>query len=109
MDIESILKQVDQFFETDRPGDAEKLMLESVEQAQREGEDGVVLQLLNELIGYYRETSQKERVYQTVSQALEQAGRMGLEGTIPYATTLLNAATAYRACGRLREIGRAHV
>lgn len=103
MDIESILKQVDQFFETDRPGDAEKLMLESVEQAQREGEDGVVLQLLNELIGYYRETSQKERVYQTVSQALEQAGRMGLEGTIPYATTLLNAATAYRACGRLRE------
>ncbi len=103
MDIQSILKQVDAFFETGRPGDAEKLMLQSVEQAVQEGEDGVVLQLLNELIGYYRETSQKERVYQTVAQALEQALRMGLEGTIPYATTLLNAATAYRACGRLEE------
>lgn len=103
MDIQNILQQVDAFFEENKGEEAERLLLQSVERAVEEGDDGSLLQLLNELIGFYRETSQPEMVYRISAQAIAQAKRMGLEGTIPYATTLLNTATAYRACGKLEE------
>lgn len=101
MDIQRILAQVDDFFEQNKGEDAEKLMQQSIVQAVQEEDDGSLLQLLNELLSYYRETSQRENAFSIAAQAIAQAKRMGLEGTIPYATTLLNVANAYRACGRL--------
>lgn len=103
LDMEGILARVDAFFEANQAEKAEKLMQESAALAVREQDDEALLQLLNELIGYYRETGQKENVFQMAPRAIAQAERMGLAGTIPYATTLLNVATAYRACGRLQE------
>ena len=103
MDIQSVLRQVDIFFGENRGKEAEKLMQESVLQAVQEGDDNSLLQLLNELIGYYRETGQAEVSFQMAAQAIAQAERMGLEDTVPFATTLLNAANAYRAGGRLQE------
>lgn len=103
LDMEGILARVDAFFEANQGEEAERLMRESAALAVQEQDDEGLLQLLNELIGYYRETGQKENVFQIAPRAIAQAEKMGLAGTIPYATTLLNAATAYRACGRLRE------
>lgn len=103
MDIQSVLKQVDIFFEENRGEEAEKLMRESVVQAVQEQDDDSLLQLLNELAGYYREAGQTENSFQMAEQAVAQAERMGLAGTVPYATTLLNAANVYRAGGRLQE------
>ena len=103
MDIQSVLKQVDVLFEENRGEEAEKLMRESVVQAMGEQDDNSLLQLLNELAGYYREAGQTEHSFQMAQQAIAQAERMGLAGTVPYATTLLNAANVYRAGGRLQE------
>lgn len=103
LDMERILARVDAFFEANQGEEAERLMLESAALAVREQDDEGLLQLLNELIGYYRETGQKENVYRMAANAIAQAEKMGLAGTIPYATTLLNTATAYRVCGRLQE------
>lgn len=103
LDTDRILAQVDALYEENKGEEAERLMLQSVEEANRIQDEGAVLQLQNELLGYYRETSQREKVYQMASEAIGQATEMGLEGTVPYATTLLNVATAYRACGRLQE------
>ncbi len=103
MNIQNILAQVDAYFDADRGEDAERLLQQSVAEAEQEQDEGAKLQLLNELIGYYREVSRHEMVYKTVAQAIAQTEHMGLEGTIPHATTLLNAATAYRACGKLEE------
>lgn len=103
MDIESVLKQVDVLFEENRGAEAERLMRESVVQAMGEQDDNSLLQLLNELAGYYREAGQTEHSFQMAEQAIAQAERMGLAGTVPYATTLLNAANVYRAGGRLQE------
>ena len=103
MDIQSVLSQVDVLFGENRGKEAERLMQESVLQAVQEGDDNSLLQLLNELIGYYRETGQAEESFQMAAQAIAQAERMGLENTVPFATTLLNAANAYRAGGRLQE------
>jgi len=103
MDIQSILKQVDAFFEENRGEEAEKLMRECVAQAVEEQDDNSLLQLLNELIGYYRVVSRYEDAYQMGTQAISLAERMGLKGQVPYATTLLNTANAYRAGGRLTD------
>ncbi len=103
MDIHKVLAQVDAFFEENRGEEAEELMQQSIGQAVQEQDDASLLHLLNELLGYYRETSQKENAMKIASQAIAQADRMGLEGTIPYATTLLNVANACRVCGKLPE------
>lgn len=103
MDIQKVLDQVDNFFEENKGKEAERLMQDAVVQAMQEQDDNSLLQLLNELVGYYRESGQKENAFQMAEQAIAQAKRMGLEGTVPFATTLLNAANAYRAGGRLQE------
>ncbi len=103
MDIQNILAQVDALFEENRGEEAEKLMQESIAEAVREQDDNSILQLLNELLGYYRETSRYEEAYLLGERAIAQAERMGLQETIPYATTLLNVANVYRAGGRLEE------
>lgn len=103
MDIQGILNQVDVLFEENKGEEAEKLMRDAVVQAMQEQDDNSLLQLLNELAGYYREAGQTENSFQMAGQAVAQAERMGLAGTVPYATTLLNAANVYRAGGRLQE------
>lgn len=103
MDIQEIIKKADALLEENRGEEAEKLMLDSAGQAAREQDDGSLLQLLNELLGYYRETSRTEEARKIGEQAVFLAKRMGLQGTAPYATTLLNVATVCRAGGRLQE------
>lgn len=103
MDMEKILEQIDTFFANNQGEQARQLMEESIQVAIHEKDDESHLQLLNELLGYYRETSCVAESYQIAEQAIEQAKSMGLEGTLPYATTLLNVANAYRAGGRLED------
>ena len=103
MDIQEILKKVDSLFAENKGQEAEKLMLKSAARAVDEQDDGCLLQLLNELLGYYRETSQRENSFRIAEQAIALAEHMDLKGTLPYATTLLNVATVYRAGGRLQE------
>ncbi len=103
LDINGILAQVDGFYEENKGEEAEKLLLQSIGQAVSERDDTGLLHLLNELLGYYRETGQKANAMKIAGQTVEQAKRMGLQGTIPYATTLLNVANACRACGELED------
>lgn len=103
MNINEILQQVDECYAQNRGQDAEGIMLQGIELATREGNDEALLQLLNELLGYYRETGRVEESYVVAERAIVQAENMGLVGTIPYATTLLNVANAYRAGGRLQD------
>lgn len=103
MNINEILQQVDECYAQNRGEDAEEIMLRGIELATRERNDEALLQLLNELLGYYRETGRVEESYILADRAVAQAENMGLTGTLPYATTLLNVANAYRAGGRLQE------
>ncbi len=103
MNIEQILQKVDECYENNRGAEAESIMREAIALAVQEQDDESLLQLLNELLGYYRETSQVENSFAIAEQAVALAKRMGLEQTIPYATTLLNVANAYRAGGKLED------
>ena len=103
MDINKILQQVDSFYAESKGAEAEKLMLAAIQEAAENQENEILLQLLNELLGYYRETSQVENSIRIAQQAISLAEKMGLKDTIPHATTLLNVANAYRAGGKLQE------
>ncbi len=103
MNINEILSRVDTLYEQNQGAEAQKLMQQGIVEAVAGQDDEGLLQLLNELLGYYRETSQVENSFAIAARAVAQAERMGLEGTLPYATTLLNVANAFRAGGRLEE------
>ena len=103
MDIQKIFSQIDKLFEENKREEAEKLIQENIALAMEEQDDNSLLQLLNELLGFYRETGRHEEAALIADRSIAQAERMGLSGTIPYATTLLNVANAYRAGGRLEE------
>ena len=94
---------VDRMFDDNRASDAKAYMLDELERAKRCRDEAFCLEILNELIGYYRQTSEVEKLEQVCSEARETALGMGLEGTVPYATTLLNIANAYRSIGRLEQ------
>lgn len=103
MEINQILQQVDEYYEQSRGEEAQKLMEQAIALAVEKQDNEALLQLLNELLGYYRETSQTEKSFEVAQKAIALAEQMGLEDSIPYATTLLNVANAYRAGGRLQD------
>lgn len=101
MDIKNLRQTIDKLYEEGRSDEAERLMLEVAAVAADEGEDAFLLQILNELIGHYRETSEWDKAFEISDRAVMIAGRLYPECSVPYATTLLNAASMYRAAGRL--------
>ena len=63
MDISGILEAEDRLFEENRAEEVEELLMGAISVAVDEGDGGALLQLLNELIGYYRESSRFEDAY----------------------------------------------
>ncbi|MBE5958869.1 MAG: DUF4125 family protein [Lachnospiraceae bacterium] len=100
-EINTIIEKIDKLFEENKPKEAEKILVDCLEKAKNENDLVLQLQLYNELIGYYRVTSKKEELIGAIEGAIKSADSLGLTGTIPYATTVLNAANGYRSIGML--------
>lgn len=100
-EISQILMEADKLLEENKGKAAEQLLLDSIVEARQQNENGQILQLLNELIGYYRVSSEKDKLLRTIDESVNLLEVMKLQGTIPYATTLLNAANGYRSIGYL--------
>ncbi|MCR5310295.1 MAG: DUF4125 family protein [Lachnospiraceae bacterium] len=103
MDISIILKELDEAFERADTEAAEEVLVKGIAACMEEGDDGALLQLLNEYLGFLRETGRADESYVIAGKILELSDRMGLKGSIPHATSLLNIANAYRAGGRLED------
>lgn len=102
-DMEEILQQIDRLLEENKGAQAQALMEAGLEQALRSGDRSSAVTLLNELIGFCRETGQAEKSYYYGEAVLNLLQEMGLSGTLPFATSVLNIASAYRAGGRLED------
>lgn len=103
MNLEKILQELDSLpggADADKTGD---FLKDNINLARQEGDHASELALLNEMIGYcrYMGLTGDSKTYS--AEALKLCEEQGLAGQIPYATTLLNAATADRAAGRLDE------
>lgn len=98
-----IFKRIDELLEENRVEEAETLMEQILAQAMMEQDRGLALAVLNEMVGFYRTIGNAEQSYYYGEAALAMLDDMDMKDTVPYATSLLNLATAYRAGGRLTD------
>lgn len=103
MDINQVTNELDELFAQEKIDEIPQFLESHIAQAMEEGAQDIVLTLYNETIGFYRETGQYDLSIENCHKAIALMDEMGIQDTIPYATTLLNAANAYRAAGRLQE------
>lgn len=103
MDIEIILKNYDSMFGQASMEEIETYLRDIIEEAKAKSEVSVLFTMLNEMIGFCRDTTQKEKALSYCRELLELLAVLQLEGTVEYATALLNIANAYRAFGLLKE------
>ncbi|MBR1816167.1 MAG: DUF4125 family protein [Lachnospiraceae bacterium] len=101
MDVGKVLIQYDNMFDTESLEDIEAFLVQKIDEAYREEDYYSAITLLNEIIGFCRDTSQGEKSDKYSTQVLELMTAQGINGTVEYATTLLNIANAYRAFGKL--------
>ena len=101
--MDNLTEQIDRLFAENRGPEAEKLLEQALAEAYENQYFLDAVPILNELIGYCRETSQVERSYAYAEEVQEILQNLGLEGSLHHGTTLLNIANAYRAGGRLED------
>lgn len=101
--IEEIFAKLDHLFETNAIDQVEPFLMSCLSQAQEEREFGIYISVGNELIGFYRSISQFEKAFAISEDVLLLLEELQLDETEHFATTLLNAATAYRAAGRYED------
>ena len=103
MNIQEILARYDAMFGKYSLSDIETYLFKNIEQAKEQSESSVLFTLLNEMIGFCRDTTQKEKALKYCDELLDLLDTMNLKRSVEYATSLLNIANAYRAFGLLEE------
>ena len=103
MDIEKVIEGLDRLFADRESEKVEDYLSVHLEQALTEGDAGSAITIINELIGFYRDTSQYDKAEAYCGKLLPFMERAGLKDTIHYGTSCLNIANAYRASGKLED------
>ena len=103
MNIERVLNGLDQLFSQHRIGDVEQYLINNMDIAKEEPDMYSYITLLNEMIGFCRDTSQYEKAVSYCKLVEQEIENQNLEGSVAHATTLLNIANAYRAASLLEE------
>lgn len=103
MDIGAVLARLDQLFAEARIEEIEPYLLNAYERAAGEGDYGSMLSITNELIGFSREVCHYDQMVAYGQDALKLIDQMGIQGSVPHATTLLNIANGLRAGGYLER------
>ena len=98
--VEEILNGLDSLFEQQKMEEVEPYLQNALQEAMNEKEDSLVITIVNELIGFYRDLSLYDKAIYYCEQILPFMKMKGLKDTIHYATTSLNVANAYRAAGQ---------
>ena len=97
--VRRIIEKLDSYFASnDTAGAGEFLKrweAEAKELRDRRGE----ISIQNELMGYYRKEGLRDEAYRAARRALDLVEEVGISGTVPAATVMLNAATVFKAFG----------
>ncbi len=101
--MNEILDQLDRLFLEKRLDEVEPFLLRRLEETKIREEWNLSLGILNEMIGFFRDTSQYDKSITYSTEAISLAKDLGLEGTVPFATTILNVANALRAAGQYQQ------
>lgn len=99
MNIKEILDKLDTIHYTE----TEAFLTDMIKQAKEEKDSNTELSLLNEMIGFCRDSCQFDKTKKYAQEILQFLNRENLNGTEAYATSLLNIANAERASGDLQD------
>lgn len=103
MNINKVLMEYDNMFGLNSLEEIEGFLVRKINEAYREQDYFSAVTLLNEIMGFCRDTSQNEKGIKYCAQVVELMNKLNLNDTVEYATTLLNVANAYRAFGLLEK------
>ena len=106
MDIENFFAELDEYFRKNELDKVEPYLLSSLEEAKENGDYAAYISIGNEMIGFYRSVSQCKKSFDIAEDVLLLMEELQLEDSEHFATTLLNAATAYRAAGDAKQAYR---
>lgn len=101
MNVDVFFNGLDALFSKGDMEAVEPYFQEQQKQAEEEQDIGAQITILNERMGFYRETSQYEKAKDCIRKVLALIETAGLADSLPHATTLLNSANALRAAGEL--------
>lgn len=99
MNVDNFFKTLDSYFANQEIDKVDPFLVSSLAQAKEEEDYGAYISICNEMIGFYRSISSFEKAYVAAEDVLLLMEELQMENTEHFATTLLNAATAYRAAG----------
>lgn len=99
MDMDVFFEELDSYFEKNQVEKIDGFLTVSLAQAKEEEDYAAYISICNEMIGFYRSVSAFSKAYTAAEDVLLLMEELKLEDTEHFATTLLNAATAYSAAG----------
>ena len=97
VNIDDFYQGLDRAFESGEPPRISGYLQSALAQAEKENDRHAIISILNEIMGYFRNTSRYSEAISASERALAEMRALGYEGTVSYGTTLLNSATIYRA------------
>ena len=97
MNIDRFFEELDSYFEKKDTAGVDAYLTTSLQTAREEEDYAAYISICNEMIGFYRSVSAFEKAYVAAEDVLLLMEELKLEDTEHFATTLLNAATAYSA------------
>ncbi len=103
MDIQQVISGLNELFQNRESDKVEDYLSGHLECALKEGDAGAAITIINELIGFYRDTSQYDKAEAYCSRLLPFMEKAGLKDTVHYGTSCINIANVYRASGRLAD------
>lgn len=95
--IRRIIEKVDEHLNRNDYPSAEKLLAYWLKEAESGNDMRGKLTVLNEQVGLYRKMNKKIEGLQTIQDLLALADMLHIENTVTLGTTLINAATGYKA------------
>ena len=97
--VQRVIEKLDRFFDTNDLSGAKGLLEYWQAEAQSVGDTSGELSIVNEMLGLYRKTAEKEKGQKAVARSLELLALTAKTETISGATILINAATTSKAFG----------
>lgn len=94
--IRDVIDEVDRLFAKNDMEGAGKVLENALEISSKSRDFASELSILNELLGYYRKTSQRKKAFSALDRCEKLLGSLRLFGTVTEGTVLLNAATVLK-------------
>ena len=95
--INQVLSELDALFAKGDTGEIQIFLEKQIAVFKENKETDNLITMLNEMIGFCRDTTQKEKALKYCNELFALLEEMNLHGSVEYATALLNIANAYRA------------